>query len=281
MDSSPQSPEGRGAQLMKTPERFQSTISVQDYAKTGSDRAAGRATWTAALVITAILVPWALCCRGLRSVAGGLRRPVSAVAAAVLVVFGVLTVAVRRASSALTAVIRGPSAALRAIVRSSLRRCARPLAGLLTDHALRCAVGDVSSDKRRAGARKGARPSADNGEDVVRDRLLSMARPVQTDSPRGTSRRLAGAGARTKGGDSPAAGRSGRPHYRAQVGAGCCRSKAGGLPRRSCLLPKYPSAATHGAGACPVGFGSRGCGGLPAPHYYEGPDRGNDLVRAD
>ena len=66
--------------------KVESTISVQDYAKTGSDRAAGRATWTAALVITAILVPWALCCRGLRSVAGGLRRPVSAVARAVLVV---------------------------------------------------------------------------------------------------------------------------------------------------------------------------------------------------
>ena len=130
MVSSPQSPEGMGAELMKTPERVQSTISVQDYAKTGSDRAAGRATWTAALVITAILVPWALCCRGLRSVAGGLRRPVSAVARAVLVVLGVLTLAVRRASSALTAVIRGPSVALRAIVRGSLRRCARSLAGL-------------------------------------------------------------------------------------------------------------------------------------------------------
>jgi hypothetical protein len=106
-----------GGERMRTRERVQSTMGVQDYARTGSDRSAGRTTRAAALFVTALLLPGALFRRGLRSVAGGLRRPGSAVAEAVRLLCRALTGAVRRAWAGLIVVARGPQAALIAVVR--------------------------------------------------------------------------------------------------------------------------------------------------------------------
>jgi hypothetical protein len=102
---------------MKTPERVQATVRVQDYAKTGTDQSAGRATRAAALVATAVLLPWALFQRVLRSIAGPLRRAMSGLACAADLVRGALTAVVRQTRKALATVTRGPHRALRAVAR--------------------------------------------------------------------------------------------------------------------------------------------------------------------
>jgi von Willebrand factor type A C-terminal domain/von Willebrand factor type A domain len=71
-----------GTKLMEKTGRARSTVGLQDYAKTGSDRSAGAATRAVALIVTAILLPWALLRRGLRSLAAGLRRTASVLARA-------------------------------------------------------------------------------------------------------------------------------------------------------------------------------------------------------
>jgi hypothetical protein len=106
-----------GAKLMETPERNQTTIRVQDYAETGSDRSAGAATRATAVIVTAILLPWALLRRGLRSVADGSRGPMSALSGAARQVGRALTAAARGAGAGLTAVARGTIAALKAVIR--------------------------------------------------------------------------------------------------------------------------------------------------------------------
>jgi hypothetical protein len=101
---------------METPERDQSTIRLQDYAETGSDRSAGAATRATAFIVTAILLSWALFRRGCGSVAEGSRRPMSALSAAVRQIGRALIGAVRLAGGGLTAVTRG-KIALKAVVR--------------------------------------------------------------------------------------------------------------------------------------------------------------------
>ncbi len=272
-------PRARGAADENTG-KGQTTISVQDYAKTGSierqvaphgqprsssRRSSARSPVPERMAVRGPAVAPAGVCRG-RSHPGSRTRPDGGGPP------GQFSACRRHARP------EHGTAGDRPRLPSLLRPCAR---GSPPCTARRRVVGDVSSDDRGAGARKGACPCGDNGENAASDRLLPVAPPDQIHSPRGTSARLAGAEARTQGGDSPAAGRSGRPNDRAPVGARCCRSQAAGLPRRSRLVPRYASAAPHGAGACPVGFGSRGCGGSPVPHKNEGPDREDDLVRAD
>jgi hypothetical protein len=75
----------------------------------------------AALIITAILLPWALLRRAVRALGRGLRQPLSALADAVRLIGSALTRAVRRAKGALTVVTRGPNAALSAVVRGVIR----------------------------------------------------------------------------------------------------------------------------------------------------------------
>jgi von Willebrand factor type A C-terminal domain/von Willebrand factor type A domain len=106
---------------METPERDQSTIRMQDYAETGSDRSAGAATRATAVIVMAVLLPWALLQRGLRSVIDGSRRPMSALFAAARQVGRALTAAVRRAGARLTAVTRWTTTALKVVLRRVIK----------------------------------------------------------------------------------------------------------------------------------------------------------------
>ena len=234
---------------MKTSESIRSRHSVQDQAKTGWDRSAGRATRAAALIFTAILLPWAVFRRDLRWVVGWLRQPVSALGGAARRFGGVLTGAGRRAGAALTTLARGPIAALIATGRGFLRRRSRVLRALLRGGsvALSWAMSILTTVGRtpiRVLVRVFMKARTFLSIVSILSRLMLI--PFRLG---GASSRPPGTGARTKSGGSPAAAGAGHAYHWEAVGPGSFRQRPAGFPGRAHLLAGGPPAATEGAEA--------------------------------